>query len=510
MSPLLQKTLNHINKLIQSGKQEDAAVASRKAVKKFAKKAEPCIALAQIEQALGNSDAMFYALEQACKRAPKDPSVRAMYGDALLGARRFTQAAKIYRAGLKLQPQQVMWKIRLAAVLQELPSGLNEAIKLHRQVLKVRSSEASAHYNLGTALKRAHDFDNALAAYRSAVALAPKDADMRFSLANLLVELEHFEEAVIELNQLLQLKADFSAALEPLSYANKKLGRAEESIKAAQSLVDSAGKNAQTLAILASAQIVGGDYSAAIKSCNEGLQESPGHRRLLADKIIALSGNKANSNNKKTAQALLDLDNLLQVSTIDTPTPYRDMASFNAALVDHVDRHPAIHFTGLSHSCNGGATSNELCVTPLGPVEHLQKAINHAVDHYRCQLPENPENPWLLHLPQPSQLHLSAWVTRLRSQGYQQGHMHPTGWISGVYYVSLPPELGGEMQAGCIEFGRVPAFYPDGDQGEIRVIEPSAGTLVLFPSYLYHRTIPFSSEHERFTIAFDFRTHNFS
>jgi hypothetical protein len=29
--------------------------------------------------------------------------------------------------------------------------------------------------------------------------------------------------------------------------------------------------------------------------------------------------------------------------------------------------------------------------------------------------------------------------------------------------------------------------------------------LVLFPSYFYHRTIPFDSDHERVTIAFDFR-----
>ena len=516
MNTPLQQALQQINGLLKSGKPEAAAAAGRKAIKKFAKKPEPCMALAQVEQALGNSEGMFYALEQACKRAPKEPSIRAMQGDALLGARRFTQAAKAYRIGLKLQPQQVQWKIRLAAALQELPTGLDEAIKLHRQVLKATPQTAAAHYNLGTALKRQHDFEGALAAYRHAAKLAPKDGEIRFSLANLLVELEHFEEAVIELSTMLALKPGFPAALEQLAYANKKLRRPAECLQAAQALMDNTEKNARTLAVLASAQLTAGDYAAAIESCDQGLAEKPLNRRLFSDKLIALSGQhkrseseKGRSDNRQAARHLLNLDSLLQVSSLPVPAPYGDISEFNRALMEHIDHHPTLHFTGLSHSCQGGATSNELFVEPLGPVALLQQAIAQAVAQYRQQLPQDPQHPWLCQLPPPEQLNLSGWVTRLRSQGYQQGHMHPTGWISGVYYVSLPPECGGEDQAGCIEFGRTPGFYPEGDQGEIRVVEPKAGTLVLFPAYLYHRTLPFESEQERFTMAFDWRNDDF-
>ena len=35
------------------------------------------------------------------------------------------------------------------------------------------------------------------------------------------------------------------------------------------------------------------------------------------------------------------------------------------------------------------------------------------------------------------------------------------------------------------------------------VIRPDVGDLVLFPSSLYHRTIPFDSEKERLSLAFD-------
>jgi hypothetical protein len=38
---------------------------------------------------------------------------------------------------------------------------------------------------------------------------------------------------------------------------------------------------------------------------------------------------------------------------------------------------------------------------------------------------------------------------------------------------------------------------------EVQTIRPEEGMLVLFPSYFYHRTIPFESTEERISIAFD-------
>lgn len=36
-----------------------------------------------------------------------------------------------------------------------------------------------------------------------------------------------------------------------------------------------------------------------------------------------------------------------------------------------------------------------------------------------------------------------------------------------------------------------------------RKIQPVAGMMLLFPSYFWHRTIPFDSAQERLSIAFD-------
>jgi hypothetical protein len=76
------------------------------------------------------------------------------------------------------------------------------------------------------------------------------------------------------------------------------------------------------------------------------------------------------------------------------------------------------------------------------------------------------------------------------------------GWISSALYVSLPEQRQrGPAPAGWIAFGRPP-------QGlgvalpEYGRVEPKPGRLVLFPSTLWHQTLPFD-EGERLVIAFD-------
>ena len=36
-----------------------------------------------------------------------------------------------------------------------------------------------------------------------------------------------------------------------------------------------------------------------------------------------------------------------------------------------------------------------------------------------------------------------------------------------------------------------------------RLVHPEAGLLALFPSFLYHRTVPYHADEERLSIAFD-------
>ena len=91
----------------------------------------------------------------------------------------------------------------------------------------------------------------------------------------------------------------------------------------------------------------------------------------------------------------------------------------------------------------------------------------------------------------------------LEEGGYQVPHLHPDAWLSGVYYPHLPSAMHSDDSAGRFEFGEVDPDIFHRAVIESLAITPRAGTLILFPSHLFHRTHPFSGRGDRISIAFD-------
>lgn len=77
--------------------------------------------------------------------------------------------------------------------------------------------------------------------------------------------------------------------------------------------------------------------------------------------------------------------------------------------------------------------------------------------------------------------------------------------MSGVYYPDVPPEIGdGEhSHDGWIEFGRSYYMLNSKDTPPVRLLRPVPGMIVLFPSYIGHRTLPFAADCKRVSVAFD-------
>ncbi|MEL6366221.1 MAG: putative 2OG-Fe(II) oxygenase, partial [Pseudomonadota bacterium] len=75
---------------------------------------------------------------------------------------------------------------------------------------------------------------------------------------------------------------------------------------------------------------------------------------------------------------------------------------------------------------------------------------------------------------------------------------------SSAYYVRLPDEIPDAASGeGWLYLGAPP--MPTNPAIEPLLIEPRAGSLILFPSYLWHGVRPFRSETPRVTAAFDVR-----
>lgn len=100
----------------------------------------------------------------------------------------------------------------------------------------------------------------------------------------------------------------------------------------------------------------------------------------------------------------------------------------------------------------------------------------------------------------PSSLSLHLWANILGQGGHQISHIHPDALISGVYYIKVPTSI--EIEAlnntnhqGYLLFSQT--------ENKPYYVRPQEGLLVLFPSYLYHQTVPLTQKETRMCIAFD-------
>ena len=105
----------------------------------------------------------------------------------------------------------------------------------------------------------------------------------------------------------------------------------------------------------------------------------------------------------------------------------------------------------------------------------------------------------------PDEFYLVGWGVDLRKSGYQGSHNHRDSWLSGVLYLKIPKNLNNNE--GNIEFSSHGYNLPISNKKKISSssFKPFEGALVMFPSSLFHRTIPFISEDNRICIAFDVR-----
>tara|TARA_X000000368_G_C22646610_1_gene543370 strand:- start:136 stop:522 length:387 start_codon:yes stop_codon:yes gene_type:complete len=124
-----------------------------------------------------------------------------------------------------------------------------------------------------------------------------------------------------------------------------------------------------------------------------------------------------------------------------------------------------------------------------------------AIDEYK-QYYKNTEDLYIKEFP--DQYALTGWAVNLKTSGYQKSHNHSNSWLSGVFYLKVPSKLS--KNDGNIKFSKHGYNFPKSNEvSSSKIIEVNEGKLVMFPSSLYHETIPFESNEDRISIAFDVR-----
>ncbi|MEX2130207.1 MAG: 2OG-Fe(II) oxygenase family protein, partial [Pseudohongiellaceae bacterium] len=232
---------------------------------------------------------------------------------------------------------------------------------------------------------------------------------------------------------------------------------------------------------------------------NLSLASAGMNNRALALQSVLLNhqGNEA---------GLLDLyryEQLLLPNQVQVSEAFGTTAEFNRQLVECLDKHVTMEQDPQGQATVNGLHSRSISHIQDPAMVEMNRLIGVAFKHAAEQaaLVQNHLYPgWL-----PQRQILDSWTVRLRAGGFQRPHIHPRAWLSGCYYVKIPAEVhsGEANKAGWIEFGSPDEKYAVSNPLALRSHEPNEGDLVTFPSYYWHNTVPFSSDEERISLAFD-------
>ncbi|HUD93322.1 2OG-Fe(II) oxygenase family protein [Sphingobium sp.] len=154
-------------------------------------------------------------------------------------------------------------------------------------------------------------------------------------------------------------------------------------------------------------------------------------------------------------------------------------------------------------SVRGGSQTDRPLLFRHEPImQRTRAAIEAAVRDYIDRLPPHEPGHPLLGTPRGVVRFAGSWSVRLSAEGFHAAHTHPVGWISSALHIALPDSsVMGDTPSGWLRFGTPPPELGL-DLKPYRQIEPKVGRLVLFPSTLWHGTVPFA-DGERLSIAFD-------
>jgi Flp pilus assembly protein TadD len=203
---------------------------------------------------------------------------------------------------------------------------------------------------------------------------------------------------------------------------------------------------------------------------------------------------------------LCDYERLISLVEVEPPPGFGGMDEFLVALVAALEPLHKARREPIHQSLRGGSqTPGKLFGRPDPVINAARHALLQAIEHRLAALPTDSGHPFLQRKARSVRFS-GSWSVRLWSAGRHVNHIHPEGWMSSAFYVSLPPSVrdqsDAEETAGFIQFGQ-PSVELGLNLPPRRVIRPQVGYLALFPSYMWHGTVPFEDDAPRITVAFD-------
>jgi Tfp pilus assembly protein PilF len=448
-------------------------------------KAWQCLGLVQRE--LGDLTGAARSLDESLRLMPNNP--KAAHVRALVEAERGKPATSFYAWARALAPAEPELTLGLAISQYEEGDTAGAAITLERLVVqrpdwvKGHAALAQMRWQLGDTATFARSFDEALRGRPSDVALriACFGTLMRAGCYGQVLERLSDARTAIDAPDLLD-RYEAVCASESFDF-----DRAEYAFERQRHSDDLGLKIAHVRHLLRT------DRARAAACLGETMIEGPAANEAWPYLSIAW---RLTSDPRA---AWLDGNGQL-VACFDFPEIQPRLQALTETLQQ--THHGRIH--PFDQSLRGGTqTDGHLFRRQEPELVEVRRCINRGIERFIDQLPAfDSTHPFLRHRRDRFRF-VGSYSVRLRANGYHINHVHPDAGISCCFYVDMPSSIGVDSDdpAGWLTIGEPPAEL--GLQlPPIARVKPVPGRLALFPSIMWHGTVPFTAG-ERLTVVSD-------
>lgn len=472
----------------------------------------------------GRQEAALAVLAAVTQRPDAPWQALSIHADMAKQAGRLEDSLALSRRLIAVRPNSVPARHNLASTLGDLGRAV-EAEAVCREAMALGGDAPETWLVLARALQSQNRFDTAEDAYRQALARRPG-----------------YGEVLKDLSQLIWMRdADVAAASAPLDVAMAAApgDAALRRIKAR--LLEYAGDAEGAYRILVAGPLDGPGELAAAQAC---LGLDPQRALDHANRVVALAGAAVPAVMATQAECLLalgrpeaalgpitalrareplnqhvlahqatawrmlgdaryaqlyDYDAFVRPYRLETPDGWATLGDYLGDLAAALNRLHRLKTHPVGQSLRGGSqTAMSLTQSDDPAIRAFFAAIDAPIRAYMAALGQG-DDP--LRARNTGDYRIKgSWSVRLRPNGFHADHIHSDGWLSSACHIEVPPSVEGEGREGWLRFGAPPGLPQLTAQHHVR---PQAGTLVLFPSYMWHGTQPFGGEAWRLTLAFD-------
>jgi tetratricopeptide (TPR) repeat protein len=430
------------------------------------------------------------------------------------------EAEKLFNQILKKFPNHFETIFYLCQILIKLKNFL-EAKKLCEKAIKSNPDSAPAHHNLGQVFKELGETKKAAECYGKAIKLQPNLIASHNNLGNIFKELGENKKAEQSFLNIIKLQPNSFVAYNNLGIIYQKIKKYNKAIENFKKSIKINNNFYMAHYNLGKSYKVLSKYEEAAK-CFEMVNTTRSRAELLESIYFSNNLEKYNKVLKKLSKE--DYLNL-RVATLATyvskkeniyneypfckkPLDYifitnlkKDInlpKTFSINLSKALNKLDLIWQPTTKSTKGGYHSAGNLFNNSDSVIVELKKLIKININIYRDKFKLSNDffiSKW------PKKSEIEGWHVRLVKKGFQNSHIHPSGWLSGCFYLKIPKKL--KKNEGAIKFSLSGYDYPYDKNLPNFSYTPEIFDIVLFPSSLFHETVPFNNKDERHVIAFD-------